>query len=57
MYLVIHEDGEVFRRVTCPSALLKDADNGYVMVINITNPNDPREYYEKKWVKLDSLEE
>ena len=57
MYLYIFKDGEVkhARFKPCEDDL-ENVDNGFLDIIDITNPENPLDYYDGEWHVLESAD-
>ncbi|MGD1907267.1 MAG: hypothetical protein ACFB0C_14950 [Leptolyngbyaceae cyanobacterium] len=57
MYLLVSNDGEVKASQTCRLYYFEQAMNGYMSVIDISNPNQPlRINAQGEWVAVDFLD-
>lgn len=56
MYLIILEDGEVFKSKDLPEQELENADNGLLEVISIGGPQ-PTRYIGGEWFGINELPE
>ncbi len=55
MYLIILEGSDNFYKVSeLNDNDLKAADNGYMQIIDIRNPKNPKEYYLEDWVDIET---
>ena len=52
MYILIFEDGEIKKSDGIASQDLESCDAGYLSIIDISNPCNPREYYAGAWIAL-----
>jgi len=52
MYLFIFEDGTIEKSMTCSDDYVKFCDAGKLHIINITDVNNPLEYYNSNWFPI-----
>jgi len=53
MYLIIFEDGNITHQIELDDGMLPAADNGYVDVVDISDPSHPLRYWDEGWCSLD----
>lgn len=53
MYLIILEDGSIYKKAVIDSGDLTACNNGYCSIIDINNPNMPKEYY-NGWTEVET---
>ena len=53
MYLVILEDGSMLHMTALEDGLLTSANDGYVDVVDISNPEHPLRYSDEGWCSVD----
>jgi hypothetical protein len=52
-YIAIFEDGTVsFLKDKLPDEIVSAADDGYYHLIDISNPDQPKEYCNGEWIML-----
>ncbi len=54
MYLFIFEDGAIKKS---DSVTQDDLDSDYLQIIDISQPNNPVEYFDGEWQTIDSLQQ
>ena len=53
MYIVIFEDGDMTHREQISDEFLKEADDGIIDLIDISDPSHPIRYFDEGWCSLD----
>lgn len=53
MYIYIFEDGTVNKTKTLSDGDLSSADDGFIDIIDISNPIEPKTYYSGQWHDLE----
>ena len=52
MYLYFFSDGEITKIDTIQEDDLQAIDNGDLQIVDISDPKNPREYYEGEWMEI-----
>ena len=53
MYIVIFEDGDMTHHEQINDEFLKEADDGIIDLIDISDPSHPLRYFNEGWCSLD----
>ena len=56
MYLLINEDGLVRTTEDLDPDLIENCDEGILTIIDISDPEDPREYIDPDWSPIEPAE-
>ena len=52
MYIVIFEDGTIHKQKEITKEEYGSVEDGYLSIIDISDPNDPKEFYQDEWTSL-----
>lgn len=55
MYLMIMEDGSVVKGEAYTEDELNSCDDGYMELIDISKPKEPKSYYRGKWISIEDV--
>ena len=53
MYIVIFEDGDMTHREQINDEFLREANDGIIDLIDISDPSHPLRYFDEGWCSLD----
>jgi len=54
MFLTKWEGGEMMKQATISNDDLQNADDGYLEIYDITDPDNPKEYCSGQWLSIDT---
>jgi hypothetical protein len=57
MYLFIFEDGHICKNDSYEEDDISACDEGYLTLIDISDPAKPKEYYDSKWTDVVDINE
>lgn len=55
MYLIIFEDLSIQKAKSVSKDDLMACDDGYCQILDITDPENPTEYYQDEWKEIESV--
>ena len=53
MYLYIFEDGTIRKTNELEPDDLKSVNDGYLTIVDISIPGNPKEFYQKEWIEIE----
>jgi len=56
MFLIIFEDGEIKRTEALADGDLESADDGYLDLLDVSEPTSPKRFISGEWVEVEELD-
>lgn len=55
MYILILEDGTILKQKEIAKQEYDSVEDGYLSIIDISDPDDPKEFYQGEWIPLTEI--